>query len=104
MFAEHNKFRAKSKETNKWVYGKKYESICCVNVDLSNTKCTNKGSRKTYIFSGFDRKTEVDAKTIGQYTGYKDIHKNNIYEGDIIKYPRYNGSDFILIGEVKFGE
>lgn len=29
MFAEHNKFRAKSKETNKWVYGKKYESICC---------------------------------------------------------------------------
>lgn len=52
----------------------------------------------------FDEKIEVDPETICQYTGYKDIHKNNIYEGDIIKYPNCNGSDFILIGEVKFGE
>lgn len=61
-------------------------------------------TQRAYIYSPFDEKFEVDPNTVGQYTGYKDIHKNNIYEGDIIKYPRYSGSDFILIGEVKFGE
>lgn len=61
-------------------------------------------TQRAYIYSPFDEKFEVDPETICQYTGYKDIHKNNIYEGDIIKYPIYNGSDFILIGEVKFGE
>lgn len=66
-----------------------------------------KQNEKTFIcwyYKDVYRKAEVIPETIGQYTGYKDIHKNNIYEGDIIKYPRYNGSDFILIGEVKFGE
>lgn len=27
MFAEHNKFRAKSKENNKWVYGKNMKAF-----------------------------------------------------------------------------
>lgn len=110
MFAEHNKFRAKSKETNKWVYGKKYESICCVNVDLSNTKRTNKGFKRTYIFSGFDGKTEVDAKTIGQCTGYLDCNENKIYTGDIISWKPYRNLDIgtidngiVIIGEVKNG-
>lgn len=106
MFAEHNKFRAKSKETNKWVYGKKYESICCVNVDLSNTKRINKGVKKTYIFSGFDGKTEVYAKTIGQYTGYLDCNENKIYTGDIISLKPYSNLDIdgiVIIGEVKNG-
>lgn len=110
MFAEHNKFRAKSKETNKWAYGKKYESICCVNVDLFNTKRTNKGARKTYIFSGFDRKTEVDVKTIGQCTGYLDCNENKIYTGDIISWKPYRNLDIdtvssgiVIIGEVKNG-
>lgn len=110
MFAEHNKFRAKSKETNKWVYGKKYESICCVNVDLSNTKRTNKGVKRTYIFSGFDGKTEVYAKTISQSTGYLDCNENKIYTGDIISWKPYRNLDIgtidsgiVIIGEVKNG-
>lgn len=110
MFAEHNKFRAKSKENNKWVYGKKYESICCVNVDLSNTKRTNKGFKRTYIFSGFDGKTEVYAKTIGQSTGYLDCNENKIYTGDIISWKPYRNLDIgtidssiVIIGEVKNG-
>lgn len=37
-------------------------------------------------------------------TGYLDICGKEIYVGDIVKYPRYEGSDFIIIGEVKFGE
>lgn len=110
MFAEHNKFRAKSKETNKWVYGKKYESICCVNVDLSDTKRTNKGVKKTYIFSGFDGKTEVYSETICQSTGYLDCNENKIYTGDIISWKPYRNLDIgtidsgiVIIGEVKNG-
>ena len=61
-------------------------------------------TQRAYIYSPFDKRFEVDPNTVGQYTGYKDIHNNNIYEGDIIKYPSCNGSEFILIGEVKFGE
>ena len=61
-------------------------------------------AQRAYIYNQFDEKIEVEPETICQYTGYKDIHKNEIYEGDIIKYPTYNGSEFILIGEVKFGE
>lgn len=61
-------------------------------------------TQKVYIYNQFDERIEVDPETVCQCTGYKDIHKKDIYEGDIIKYPIYNGSDFILIGEVKFGE
>lgn len=110
MFADHNKFRAKSKENNEWVYGKKYESVYCVNVDLSNTNRINKGSKKTYIFSGFDRKTEVNAKTISRCTGYLDCNENKIYTGDIISWKPNSNIDIdtidsyiVIIGEVKNG-
>lgn len=100
------RFRGKS------VYdGKLYGGVgICVDPDIKTEKLSEKVgqyvpyTQRAYIYSPLDEKFEVDLNTVGQYTGYKDIHKNNIYEGDIIKYPRYNGSDFILIGEVKFGE
>lgn len=100
------RFRGKS------VYdGELYGGVgVCVDPDIKTEKLSEKVGKyvpytqKAYVYSPFDEKFEVDPNTVGQYTGYKDIHKNNIYEGDIIKYPRYNGSDFILIGEVKFGE
>lgn len=37
-------------------------------------------------------------------TPYKDICNKDIFVGDIVKYPRYRGSDFIIVGKVKFGE
>ena len=37
-------------------------------------------------------------------TPYKDICNKEICVGDIVKYPRYRGSDFTIIGKVKFGE
>lgn len=40
----------------------------------------------------------------GTNTGYKDICGKEICVGDIVKYPRYECSDFTIIGEVKFGE
>lgn len=81
-----------------------------VNPDIKANKITKQTNqfipytKKAYIYNLFNETFEVDPNTIGQYTGYKDTHKNDIYEGDIIKYPRYGGSDFTFIGEVKFGE
>lgn len=59
-------------------------------------------TQRAYIYSPFDEKFEVDPNTVGQYTGYKDIHKNNIYEGDIVSCKLDNNTKYI--GEVKFGE
>lgn len=59
-------------------------------------------TQRAYIYSPFDEKFEVDLNTVGQYTGYKDIHKNNIYEGDIVSCKFDDNIKYI--GEVKFGE
>ena len=82
-------YRAISKRTNKWVYGYLVELGKESFTDDSRYGIIEKAIpilNEDTLYNVYIE--EIIPETIGQYTGLRDIHKDRIFEGDIVEILR----------------
>lgn len=80
------RFRGKSKENNKWVYGYYiYQRTMATHNQIIGQEGTH------YIITERGTKAKIDPETIGQFIGFYDKSDREIYSNDIVKAKSVDG-------------
>lgn len=82
------KFRGKRIDTGEWVFGN------LVNVRDGNTSRYYPCIVISYNHDSFDW-IEVKPETVGQFTGYLDENKQEVYEDDIVRCIDPDGEEYV---------
>lgn len=89
------KFRGKSIEDNKWVFGHYYVEYGSMPYPIKTPKSPPQAADTHWIvFPSFAdwgmprqmQRVQVDAETIGQFIGFRGKDDREIYEGNIVEY------------------